>query len=177
MSAILLLDTSSSMNALGGGKRRIDVLADILASVLPATPNVRLFSFNSAVIELEHAVTAHGVHLPEPEGSTALHRPIEQVAPRVLNYHRDRLPAGAVYIGRKWRHLPASRWGNPFIEGRHGTRAEVIAKYRVWICNQPGLIAALPELRGRNLVCFCAPSPCHGDVLLELADAAAGGTS
>jgi hypothetical protein len=73
--------------------------------------------------------------------------------PRVLNYHRDRLPAVAVYIGRKWRHLPASKWGNPFIEGRHGSRAEVIAKYRIWICGQPDLMAALPELRGRDLVC------------------------
>jgi hypothetical protein len=44
--------------------------------------------------------------------------------PRVLNYHRDRLPVGAVYIGRKWRHRPASKRGNLFIEGRHGTRAE-----------------------------------------------------
>jgi hypothetical protein len=95
--------------------------------------------------------------------------------PRVLNYHRDRLPAGAVYIGRKWRHMPASKWGNRFVIGRDGTRAEVIAKYRVWICDQPDLVAALLELRGRNLVCFCAPEPCHGDVLLELANAAAGG--
>lgn len=30
---------------------------------------------------------------------------------------------------------------------------------------------ALPELRGRNLACFCALSaPCHADVLLELAN-------
>jgi hypothetical protein len=90
--------------------------------------------------------------------------------PRVLNYHRDRLPAAAVYIGRKWRHLPASKWGNPFIEGRHGSRAEVIARYRIWICDQPDLMAALPELRGRDLVCWCAPQACHGDLLLKLAN-------
>lgn len=91
--------------------------------------------------------------------------------PRVLNYHRDRIPEGAVYIGRKWRHIPASKWGNEFVIGWDGDRTAVIAKYRVWICDQPELIAALPELRGRNLVCFCAPEPCHGDVLLELANA------
>jgi Domain of unknown function (DUF4326) len=28
---------------------------------------------------------------------------------------------------------------------------------------------ALPELRGLDLVCWCAPLPCHGDVLLRLA--------
>ena len=67
--------------------------------------------------------------------------------------------------------------GQPLHQGRDGTRAEVIAKYRAWICDQPELIATLPELRGRNLVCFCAPAPCHGDVLLAMANAAAGGAS
>jgi hypothetical protein len=80
MSAILLLDTSSSMNSLVGGKRRIDVLAEILTSVLPSVLGVRVFSFNSVVTELEHAVTEYGIHLPEPDGSTALHRAIAQVA-------------------------------------------------------------------------------------------------
>jgi hypothetical protein len=63
-----------------------------------------------------------------------------------------------------------SEWGNPFKLGRDGTRADVIAKYRAWIVQQPALMAALPELRGRNLVCWCAPKPCHADVLLELAN-------
>jgi Domain of unknown function (DUF4326) len=46
----------------------------------------------------------------------------------------------------------------------------VIAKYRQWLCDQPDLLAQLPELRGRDLVCWCAPEACHGDVLLELAN-------
>jgi hypothetical protein len=33
--------------------------------------------------------------------------------PRVLNYHHDRLPAGAVYIGRRRRHIPASNRSCP----------------------------------------------------------------
>jgi uncharacterized protein DUF4326 len=69
-----------------------------------------------------------------------------------------------VYIGRP------SKWGNPFKIGRDGSRNEVIAKYRKWLLTRPDLIAALPELRGRTLVCWCAPLPCHGDVLLELAN-------
>lgn len=69
-----------------------------------------------------------------------------------------------VYIGRP------SRFGNPFVIGRDGTREEVIAKYRAWIMTQPDLLAALPELRGQDLLCWCAPKPCHGDVLLELAN-------
>ena len=37
------------------------------------------------------------------------------------------------------------------------------------------IIARLPELRGKNLACWCPPgSPCHADVLLELANAKEG---
>jgi hypothetical protein len=63
--------------------------------------------------------------------------------------------------------------GTPFVIPRDGSRDEVIAKYRAWIVQQPALMAALPELRGKDLVCWCAPSPCHADVLLELANAPA----
>lgn len=81
----------------------------------------------------------------------------------VLNKYRDPIPPGAVYIGRP------SKWGNPFTIGKHGTRAEVIAKYREWIQNEPELIEqARRELTGKPLVCFCSPAPCHGDVLQEL---------
>lgn len=69
-----------------------------------------------------------------------------------------------VYIGRP------SKWGNPFIVGIDGTREEVISKYRVWLCAQPHLLAALHELKGKVLACWCAPLACHGDVLAELAD-------
>jgi hypothetical protein len=78
---------------------------------------------------------------------------------------RSHAEPGDVFIGRP------SKWGNPFVIGRDGDRAEVVARYRRWIADQPELLAALPELRGRRLVCFCAPLPCHGDVLAELADA------
>jgi hypothetical protein len=84
--------------------------------------------------------------------------------PRVLNQRHGGEPHDSVYVGRP------SRWGNPFQIGRDGTRAEVIAKHRAWLCDQPKLLAALPELRGRDLVCWCAPAACHGDTLLELAN-------
>lgn len=64
-----------------------------------------------------------------------------------------------------------SRWGNPFRIGKGADRAAVIARYRVWLLAQPELLARLPELRGKVLGCWCAPLPCHGDVLAELADA------
>ncbi len=67
-----------------------------------------------------------------------------------------------IYIGRP------SKWGNPFIIGKDGTREEVIIKYKEWIVKQPELIAALPELKGKILGCWCKPAACHGDILLEL---------
>jgi hypothetical protein len=70
-----------------------------------------------------------------------------------------------VYIGR------GSKWGNPFRIGKDGTRADVIRKYEVWLQEQPELLAALPELKGKTLGCFCAPKPCHGDILARLANA------
>ena len=72
-----------------------------------------------------------------------------------------------VYIGRP------SKWGNPFVIGRDGSRDDVIASYEAWLLEQPELLAALPELAGKTLGCWCAPRACHGDVLARLANAQA----
>jgi len=84
---------------------------------------------------------------------------------KVLNKHRTGVPAGAVYIGR------GSKWGNPFVIGRDGDRATVIAKYERYLRTRHDLLRALDELRGSDLVCYCAPQSCHGDLLLWLANA------
>jgi len=63
-----------------------------------------------------------------------------------------------------------SQWGNPFIIGRDGDRTEVIKKYREWILMQPDLLKQLPILKGKRLGCWCAPLPCHGDILVELVE-------
>jgi hypothetical protein len=68
-----------------------------------------------------------------------------------------------IYIGRP------SKWGNPFVIGKHGTREDVIGKYEAWLMTRPELVAALPELKGKVLGCWCAPQACHGDVLVRLA--------
>lgn len=69
-----------------------------------------------------------------------------------------------VYIGR------GSKWGNPYIIGVDGNRAEVIAGYRIWLWQQirEGKItlADLRSLDGKRLGCYCSPLPCHGDVLV-----------
>lgn len=72
-----------------------------------------------------------------------------------------------------------TKWGNPFthIKDRKtraefivATREDSIKAYEIWIKNQPHLMAALHELRGKILGCWCRPLACHGDVLLRLAN-------
>lgn len=85
--------------------------------------------------------------------------------PRVLNKKTDFIPEDAVYIGRP------SVFGNPFVIGVDGNRNEVIAKYRRYIALNIGLRKQIiNELKGKDLVCWCSPKPCHGDVLLEIAN-------
>lgn len=89
---------------------------------------------------------------------------------RVLNI-KDcgyKVPDGAVYVGRAMpRYHLSSKWGNPYKIGQDGNRDEVITKYRFYINS---LCRDMSELKGKDLVCWCAPLPCHADVLLELAN-------
>jgi len=75
------------------------------------------------------------------------------------------------YVGRP------NRLGNPFPMKSEGDRTQVIADYRVWLWQQikSQNLQTLTELNkivtlvqsGKNvrLVCWCAPSPCHADVI------------
>lgn len=91
-----------------------------------------------------------------------------------------RMPANTVKVDR------STRWGNPFVTGRDGTQAECVDLYckmlRGLICisRAPSfeeqkaarsfVLANLESIRGKNLACWCRKSPCHADVLLELAN-------
>ena len=85
--------------------------------------------------------------------------------------HRKKEPFD-VYVGRP------SKWGNPFridpqAKARSNiyavaTREEAIERYRVYLLSNAELLQALPELKDKTLACWCAPNPCHGDVLIEL---------
>lgn len=68
-----------------------------------------------------------------------------------------------VYVGRP------TKWGNPHRAEEMG-RTLAIESYGRWLLTQPELLAALPELTGRHLVCHCAPLPCHADILVWLAN-------
>ena len=75
---------------------------------------------------------------------------------------RDRqYTSDEVYIGR------GSKWGNPFVIGKDGDREEVIRKYRIYFYNS-NLLNEIEELKDKTLICYCKPSACHGDVLIEL---------
>lgn len=78
-----------------------------------------------------------------------------------------------VYIGRavKRRGFVASKWANPYPLTKERSRALVIAMFCEYLRGRPELRAALPELKGKVLGCWCAPKPCHGDILAELANA------
>lgn len=84
--------------------------------------------------------------------------------------NRKTYRGASVYIGRP------TALGNPFVIGKDGERAEVLQKYRRWLWG---------EIQGRNetvlaelrrlatmartgdlaLSCWCAPEPCHGEIL------------
>ncbi len=85
--------------------------------------------------------------------------------PKVLNKRTDKIPPDAVYVGRP------SKWGNPLIISHRYPRERVVRHYKEWIMRKVEQDELdLAELKGKNLVCWCAPLPCHADILLELAN-------
>lgn len=79
-----------------------------------------------------------------------------------------------IYIGRANRFygFKESKWRNPFKPKKHTVEEHnrAIELYKKWFWTQPELIAAVPELKGKVLGCWCKPFPCHGDFLAELAN-------
>lgn len=62
----------------------------------------------------------------------------------------------------------------PVCQDIHVSGGSTLDCYRVLLDrkrqNTPGFDDRLHELKGFQLVCFCAPKPCHGDVLAQLID-------
>ncbi len=78
-----------------------------------------------------------------------------------------------IYIGRP------SILGNPFKIGPDGTRLDVVEKYKDWLLThikmRDRIYNKLKEISemtkaGKHvyLGCWCAPLPCHGDVIKEI---------
>lgn len=93
---------------------------------------------------------------------------------QVLNYYKcgKAIPENAVYIARGQPHLglPHSKFANPFKITDTDTREIVVEKYKKWLWEQirSGKITLedLLELENKDVLCFCAPAPCHGDVVV-----------
>lgn len=92
-----------------------------------------------------------------------------------------RIPANTIIVSRP------GPWGNPFVVGTHGTRAECVDLFRKllggYVCITRGVApgiqemylkhatASIRKLRGKHLACWCPLSaPCHADVLLAIAN-------
>ena len=71
-----------------------------------------------------------------------------------------------------------SALGNPYVVGRHGTQEHVVALYRLWLGKQwlrggavrqdlERLVAKYRRDGRLTLLCWCAPLPCHADVIRE----------
>lgn len=101
-----------------------------------------------------------------------------------------KMPPNTVCVSRP------SKWGNPWTVtdaedagySGEGLRAWCVDLFREWITfdrssltrmlngsegdkRAARLVESLPELRGKNLACWCPlDQPCHADVLLELAN-------
>lgn len=83
-----------------------------------------------------------------------------KLKPAVFNKYHGGAPSDAVYVGR------GSPWGNPFRIGPDGNRDQVCDRFEREVLPTLDLSA----LRGKSLVCFCAPLRCHADALLRAAN-------
>lgn len=79
---------------------------------------------------------------------------------KVHNRYAGTAPKDAIYVGR------GSPWGNPFVIGTHGDRDMVCDRFEREIL--PNLDVS--ALRGKDLICFCAPKRCHADALMKKAN-------
>lgn len=100
---------------------------------------------------------------------------------RVWNYHKRGIQPGDVYIGRPG-HGQSGYFGNPIqlghrcpvCTGVHTKKGSTIPCFEVWardrLQRDPEYYDQVRGLHGKDLVCFCAPGPCHGGVLVRLAE-------
>lgn len=101
---------------------------------------------------------------------------IREYGPRL-----EHAPKGLVYVGRRMAGVRAGGWdlsahplNNPYSAKALGSNEAAVAAYCRHLLQEPGLLARVPLLQGSVLACWCAPDPCHADVLARLAEADRG---
>ena len=101
---------------------------------------------------------------------------------KVVNIrHIGRRGPNHVYIGRAGRG-ESGYYGNPVAIGRtcpvcrgvHKNGGDTLRCYakdlQRRLEKEEGFAENVSKLKGKTLVCFCKPAPCHGDVLAYVAD-------
>lgn len=72
-----------------------------------------------------------------------------------------------------------TKYGNPFNWQELGSKDKAVEMFKDWLNGEievyqdkrQVILDSLPELKGKNLACWCkADESCHADVLLELAN-------
>jgi hypothetical protein len=85
----------------------------------------------------------------------------------VVNLRRAEFDA---YVGRPRPGWP-SEFGNPSRLSAEKDRVQAIAEFREYfykrLDSDPIFKRKVIALRGKRLGCFCAPKPCHADVIAE----------
>ena len=107
---------------------------------------------------------------------------MSKTAPRRVQLSRAkgwRMPPNTVKVDR------STRWGNPFVRGVDGDQAQCVELHRRLleygslpagvltperVAYRTLVLRDIQELHGLNLACWCkVGTPCHADVLLEMA--------
>lgn len=94
---------------------------------------------------------------------------------------------GKDIVGERVKIDRSTRWGNPFVSRFHMRYAfgvihvdDPVAAYKAWLNGtaftkleqkrRNEILEKVGELKGKVLMCWCKPRPCHGDVLAEMAE-------
>lgn len=85
--------------------------------------------------------------------------------PKVWNKRHKDAPADAVYVGRP------TKWGNPYAMRNESDRERVCEAFEQHALKRLETDPHwLDPLRGKDLICFCAPKRCHAETLIRLAN-------
>ncbi len=111
------------------------------------------------------------IEVPKPVPKGPLYKEIKcpsGLIVRIWNLKkvRDCIPQGLIVCDRR------TAFGNRFIMGRDGNRADVCRKFRNWIYKQPKLMQHIRLTLGgkTDLGCHCAPLQCHVETIAMVAN-------
>lgn len=101
-------------------------------------------------------------------GEVTMRKKVLTEKPRILNI-RD-FTGGKPWPKDTVSIMRPSVYGNPY-RMEDSSREDCIVKFKAYVKRSPALVElAQVVLRGRNLMCCCAPLQCHGDVWLKVAN-------